>query len=247
MPFTARRLKLFWGAVDLEYVDESGYAPSQTFSGGLTSEAPGIGVRRASLRYSRAGMGPGEDVLVTHMDFLNLTGGEPDDSWTAGDFALLEAAISDWDTAIKAHRLASVVFDQIRWYRIGKGSPVPNPPVRITEVNTAGTSTSPLPPQTCMTVTLRPAARKQWGRMYLNFGNANGLTSIGALATGYVDLVANATASCFQVAQEGGFEPVVYSPTRGKAYTIEKLQVDDIPDVIRSRRFDLPTYKKIIP
>jgi len=39
----------------------------------------------------------------------------------------------------------------------------------------------------------------------------------------------------------------VFSKVRGKAYGIEHVQVDDVPDVIRSRRFNESTHKATHP
>jgi hypothetical protein len=37
--------------------------------------------------------------------------------------------------------------------------------------------------------------------------------------------------------------PVVYSPTTGSAWAIEHVHVDDLVDVVRSRRYTTPTTR----
>jgi hypothetical protein len=41
--------------------------------------------------------------------------------------------------------------------------------------------------------------------------------------------------------------PVMYSPTTGNAWSITEIHVDDIVDVVRSRRYIVPTTRQPKP
>lgn len=241
------RIKFFWGALDIVHSDESAYTTAQTKSLGENVSPPGIGVRRAQLVFTRAGIGSGEDSIVGHFDFLNLTSGNPDDTWTTGDFTTLETAIGTFFTSTAGMMWSKIVFDQIRWYRIGPGTAPPNPPVRITDVTTPGSGANPLPPQVALSVTFKTAVRKGWGRIYLPYATSGHVDSNGYVDASTCSNVANATKTLFDTAQAAEFTPVVYSPTRGKAFSIETIQVDNLYDVIRSRRYDKATLKEVRP
>lgn len=238
------RLKMFWGALDFQYADESSYTGAQVKAGGTDANPPGIGVRRASLVFSRPTLSPPQDQMLCHFDFLNITGGDPDDTWVDADFASIEGYIDTMWTTLKTYAASHVVFDQIRWYRVGPGVPPPNPAVRITERNVAGTGGAGCPDQVAMSVTLRTVPRRQWGRTYLPCAKQGNLTTDGRWSSSAVDGVASAVNTMLQAASTADFRPVVMSTTRQKAYTVEMLQVDDLADVIRSRRFRPATYRK---
>src|SRR4051794_20634981 len=96
------RFKFLWGALEAESGDPV-YTTSQTKTLGASAVGgDGIGARRAQLVFTRTPPGTGsEDVAVMHFDFLNMTSGEPDDTWTAADYTTLQADIAAWWTGIK--------------------------------------------------------------------------------------------------------------------------------------------------
>jgi hypothetical protein len=244
------RMKAFWGAVDVTFSDEAVYTGAQVKPLGTNANAPGIGVRRAMLVWEREPViGPPEDSAVSHVDFLNITGGNPDDTWTAGDFTTLEGLIDTWWGNVKGSVHSSTILHQIRWYRVGPGLSTPNPAVRITERDAPGTSVGDhLPPQIAATVTNRTAVRLEWGRMYIpDFTVATLKGENGRINTTYVDGLATNTDILYQAATAAEFYPVVWGKARNKVYTIESVQVDDLFDVQRRRRWDSPIYRKRIP
>lgn len=241
------RAKFFWGAIDIIHSDESPYSQAQTHAMGADALPPGIGVRRAQLVFSRATQVPAQDAVTTHLDFLNLTNGSPDDTWTDADFVELETLLLAYVQGLAATIPVSVVFDQIRWYRVGPGVLPPNPAVRIFEANFAGSAANSLPPQIAASVTLKTVPRRQWGRMYLPLMGQSALSPTGRFSNSAIDGVGLLTRTLFDGAVGVEKPPVVYSPRRGKAYTVETVQIDNVPDVIRSRRFNEKTYASIIP
>lgn len=241
------RVKGWWGDAELYYSDEAPYSPAQSKALGTNAAPPGIGVRRCQLVFARAPTGSVEDVATTHMDFLNLTGGEPDDTWVDADFLALEAAMSTWWGQIRGGTHTSCKLSEYRWYRIGPAVVPPNPPVRIAAGPlTLGVDSSALPPQVAMTVTFRPPVRRQWGRIYLpSPGGSKVDGTTGRILNAWITTVANATDALHGTAAAADFIPVVYSKARGKAFGIEQIQVDDLFDVVRRRRWDRPLIRTI--
>jgi hypothetical protein len=239
------RIKFWWGTVEAFSSDEGMYTAAQTKKAGDAATPPGIGVRRCQLIFNREPAGSTEDVATTHMDFMNVTGGEPDDTWVDADFTTLETAISTWWTAVKTHCHTTTKLAQYRWYRIGPGVFPPNPPVKITTFTPVpGTGTDAMPPQVAASITLKPPARKQWGRIYIpGLSIASATSGTGRIVSTAQNNFANATDTLHGTAAAADFIPVVYSKTRSKAFAIESLQVDDLFDVIRSRRWDRPLVR----
>lgn len=244
------RLRMLWGALDWQAGGGSPYSSAQTVSGGPSAVAgSGIGVRRASLIFARTTTGTfAEDVMVCHFDWLNLTGGSPDDTWTSGDYTNIEGDVTAFWTAMLPQISNRVTLREIRWYRVGSGVTPPNPPEHITTVGVAGTSTNDeLPPQVAMSVTFKTAVRKSWGRTYLpgftEGSNAGDGRILHAESTAVADKV-----SALVVAGAGhDFHLVVVSKHLSAALNVETIQVDDVWDVIRRRRYANPIYREVRP
>ena len=243
------RFRFLWGAVDIE-TDDSIYTAAQKASLG-ESAAPGtgIGARRAQLVFTRTPPGTfAEDVAVMHFDFLNLTSGDPDDTWTTSDYTTLETALTAWWTSIKSLVHTSCNFSQIRWYRFGSGVVPPNPPQRLTTGPGAGTgATAMLPPQVSTSIAFHTGPRKNWGRTYLPAPCQSSLATGGVLATSSVDTLAAAANTLVTTAASNDFYLVVYSKSLDSLLTVESIAVDNVFDIIRRRRWEHPTYRKQLP
>lgn len=241
------RAKFFWGALDIVHSDEASYTPTQTHAMGADGLPPGIGVRRAQIVWTRETMVPRQDAVTTHVDFLNLTNGQPDDTWTDADFTTVEQMINDMLTTIRPYHTTKVICTQVRWYRVGPGILPPNPAIRISGFASPGSATVGNAPQVAASVTLKTVPRKQWGRMYLPLNASSIEVGDGRFNAAAVDTVGSAVAGMVNSAVNAQFPPVIFSKVRGKAYTVETVQMDDVPDVIRSRRFNEATHKYISP
>lgn len=187
--------------------------------------------------------------MVT-VHFLNLTDSEPDSTWDGTDYGTVETAFSQLWTDIKDNYFSWLHLDQFRWYRDGPAfHPTPsegNPADRVTEVDVAGsltTGTTNLPPQVAISVTERTAIRKRWGRFYLPAPRVSQTTIEGRLQAAFVDEIADACEAAFNTCRAADLIPVVFSPTTENAYSVDELQVDDLFDVIRSRRWSGPTIR----
>jgi hypothetical protein len=201
------------------------------------------------LRFTRTAPGTfTDDVAEMHFDFMNITGGSPDDTWTTTDFTDLETLIFAWFTAVEGRMHTSHVFQEIRWYRVGTGVSPPNPAERVTLSGAGGTASSVmLPPQIAVSITLKTSARKQWGRTYFPGATTSSVTGNGQLGTGIVDDLANATDALAAGAATKQFYLGVLSGVAGSFFAAETIQVDDVADVIRSRRWRNATYRKDLP
>lgn len=244
------RLRMFWGAfdVDLVHADAPQYATTQIKDGGTSAAVgSGIGVRRASLVIDRAPAHASADPAFCHFDFLNVTGGDPDDTWTSGDYDTMEGHLTDWWNSVKTYVPVNYKLSEFRWHRVGTGIPHPNPAERTNIlVSSIGGSASGFPPQAACSITFRTAIRKSWGRTYLPIGAE-------ALGTGYVfthtavDAIAGATDTLVTDAAGDDFQLVVVSAAQTSSLAVESVSVDDVPDVIRRRRWKVETYRKVLP
>lgn len=241
------RAKLFWGAIDVVRADEAPYASQQVHPMGEDANPPGIGVRRAQIVFTRTGITPPQDVVTTHLDIQNFTNGVPDDTWNETDFTQAEAALNTGLVSSSSLWGPGIVVDQLRWYRIGPGIVPPNPAVRITDLNVAGAGSNHLPSQVAATVTLKTAVRAAWGRMYLPVGTTSMMDQQGFIVAAAVQQLFDAWNACLIELQSHDLHCVVYSKTRRKAYTVEHTQVDNVWDVIRSRRYAAPTQRLVSP
>lgn len=187
--------------------------------------------------------------MTTH-HFVKLDGGVPTDVWIGDDYAVVEAAMIDaWDDLKSLYR-DWMVLDQMRWYRDGPAfHPAPsegNPAARVTEFNNPGThvgASTHLPPQCAWTITERTTARARWGRFYWPAGLTTTVDAVGLIGTTTVELLADTFETFFNTCRAAELVPVVWSPTVESAFSVDTLQVDDLVDIIRSRRWSSPSLR----
>lgn len=231
-------------------------------------------LRKLQWRMSRAPSGGTvEDQVVCTFHFIRVSSGSPI-AWTdSTELAAVETALGTYWTAIAVKHQAWLHTDQYRWYKDGPAFwqlntagdafvPIPgNPAIRVTEVDAAGTGggANNLPPQSACSITEKTSRRTAWGRFFLPFDDVASTTSAGRISTSAVDSLVSQSVTFYNACRTAGVVPVVFSipkparPTRGggtlpaqggKAYEVLSLQVDDLVDVIRSRRYSSPTYRK---
>jgi hypothetical protein len=230
------------GWEDGVFWDEGGF--------GIAVWSAPVELRKLQIVFSRVAPGTvASDPAVCTMHFLNLTGGSPDSTWVDADFLVVETALmSAWDS-LKGYWTTGTTLDQLRWYKDGSAfHPTPsegNPAVRIVEKDVAGqASVPPMAPQVAVSITEKTALRRRWGRFYLPAparGNeGTGGTILGTLTTDLADVFH----TFFEACRTGDIIPVVFSPSLEAAYEVEHLQVDNLFDVIRSRRWKGPTVRE---
>lgn len=232
-------------------------------------------LRKLQWRISRAPSGgtvEDQDVMTFH--FIKATGGTPG-AWVDGtDLPIVETAVSTFWTALVGDYPAFMHSDQYRWYKDGPAFwelsgdgthyvPItPNPAIRVTEIDIAGTGSDSHynPPQDAMTVTEKTSTRTAWGRFYLPFIRQTNTDAVGRIATAYCDTIAAGVVTMYNTCRTANVVPVVFSvakPERPKkpsgtlpaqaaiAYEIASVQVDNLVDIIRSRRYSGATYRKV--
>lgn len=243
---------------------------SNPWAGGLDLlqwDAP-FELRKLTVSWRRTpSVGVVQDADQCTFHFLNLTDGDPDDTWIDADFTAVEGAFDTFWTYLKSNWYPpETILSEYLWRKDGPafrphGSSL-SPTVRVVPKSVAGATgtTSILPPQASMTVTEVTAAtfvasgvgvpghaegtgrtqtRNRWGRFYLPAMLA-GSTLDGRFTSTACDGVSLAVQAFYNTCVAADIIPVMYSPTTGSAWSITAVHVDDIVDVVRSRRYVTP-------
>lgn len=250
MATTITRFRAGWGLVDFEFssAEAPQYGATQfAYAGPSAAAGVGIGVRRATLIFNRNAATPADDAINCHFDFLNLTGGDPDDTWTTADFTTLETALLAWHTGMVTFFPSYAALERIAWHRVGPGVVLPNPAERILDLATpvVGTGLSTVAPQLATTLTLRTGIRRSWGRTYIPFAIAP--AAMGRVSTGNTDFVVSTGMTLLNAARSADFLMGVTSLARSSFLAAEALESDSTIDIVRRRRWKHTAYKKITP
>lgn len=192
-----------------------------------------------------------EDVVTNTYDFLNITSGAIDSSWTTADYQAVEGYLRTMYAALVSWFPSTWSVREFRWHLL------PDPAgdtaarrVAPPSSSVTGSATASVPPQIACTLTKQTASRKHWGRVYLGPISQSALagsTTSGRFSTTYVDAIAAAGNTLRSTCQLNDFPMVVYDRARLHFATVDSVRVDDIPDVIRSRRPDWVPYRKLLP
>jgi hypothetical protein len=208
-----------------------------------------------------------DDVRVCTFHLLKAPGGVPSATWDGTDFTAAKDAIAAFWNALLTYYPPGVKLTKIAFYKAGPDISPPQPPVHSADYSVQGTSgsTQILPPQVAITVTEMAGTKPHWGRFYMPAGVDTMLNAYGRVDTAFSTALANAADTMYQAFLTAGLPAVVYRaplpvrqtaeekrngvtpgslPARdGSAWTVDKLQVDDVFDVIRSRRWKFPTLR----
>lgn len=247
MATTKRHLSFFWGAldVDTEATATPYYASTDYHTIGTDATVGGgIGVRRATMVLDRSGYATPDDAATMHWDFLNLTGDEPDDTWTPADYTTLETLMSAWWNTLKGFTPGTTKLTRYYWHRVGRGITKPNPAIRISDIAVpvaSASSTFTAPPQAAASISLRHGKRRSWGRTYLPLAVVG---AGGRLSSSDTDGIVAATITMLNGAKSADFLGVVTSLVHDQAFIIDDVVCDSTCDIIRRRRFKHTTYIK---
>jgi hypothetical protein len=241
---------MLWGAFDVTIAEGTtpGYSPTQIVTGGPTAlPGSGIGVRRCTVTIDRSAVEAGLDPALMHFDFLNMTAGNPDDTWTSGDYTTLEGLLDTMYTALSSYLASGHSVTTYTWHRVGTGVTKPNPAERVFVKGSAiaGAGGSGMTLQTACSITFRTGVRKSWGRTYLPF-NA-GISTNRRPSSTQVSAVATAVGNMVSSAATSDFHLVVVSTPLRSSLNAEHVEVDDVLDVIRRRRHKRAINRTIIP
>jgi hypothetical protein len=198
--------------------------------------------------FDRTLLSPDEDVAIMTCHIREVVAGAPDvipiTDQGRTDFV---NNVSSWWAAIEGHISSNVVFRELRFYDVPSSPGVDmGPPVKVQPFGAPGTSVSnSMPPQCAISVTLKTDKRRTWGRMYLPNVTFPMLDSKGRL----VQTVATelCTAWHFLTTRAGtGAALCVFSRKEWTHHDPQQIQVDDIVDVIRSRRYSAAHFRQTL-
>jgi len=244
------RLRVLWGVFDITAAQATtpGYTTTQFASGGPSAvQGSGVGVRRCTVTIDRTLVEASLDPASIHFDFLNMTAGNPDDTWTTTDYTTLEGYITTFWNAIISKLPPNHVATAYTWHRVGAGVTKPNPAERI--LSTPGvsmpTGTGVNAPQVACSITFRTGVRRSWGRTYLPYGGV--LTSARRIPSADVTAIANAMNTLVTSAASSDFHLVVTSGHLSSSLNVEHIEVDDVSDIVRRRRHKRSVTKTILP
>lgn len=219
-------------------------------------------LRRAQLSWSQADAAVAtDDVRVATFDLIKLSGSTPVDTWAPADFTALQNAITTFWNGIKNGYTSRVSLVRLKVYKLGPNITPPQYPVYDAALSLPGTSSSTvqLPPQVAISVTEKAGQKLHWGRFYLPSPGATGLVdSYGRILPAALTQFADAADTMYESLRTAGIPVVVYRrplderkkkngvtlPARpASAWTVDDIQIDDVFDVIRSRRFKTPLLR----
>jgi hypothetical protein len=264
MPLTLADVRVWypWGTPFVELTDGSDAYPPATRVDTSNAEL-NAGLRKVTLAFETlAGGVRHDDLMLTGVHLLDDTA----TPWsTAARFEAAEAAIDAFWNAVKVQFPAATRLAELAWHRSGPAYDAPNSPgasvrrVLRSVVGTAGgTGTKELPRQVAWSLTERTMLRKRWGRMYLP-APASSVVVDGRVQLGSCQLMADAFRDFYAALLAADLVPVVYSPAQparskkkggslpakpAAALKVNTVQVDDILDVIRSRRLKRPLVRE---
>lgn len=243
----------------LIWPDQAGYGSDVVRA---VDENPGdpAYLRKLHVVWTRGGgTGRTDDVTLCTFHMAKLAGEDYTNNWVTADYVAAEARFNTWWLTLKMLYPTSVILAQYRWYKSGPAFPVSGPPVRITLPASAGTGTgNMMPPQVSANCTEKTRVRKSWGRFYLpagvtgaydadgrhnpaNIGTPTGVLYNG-LSSDSIPVHVFSPAHPPRKTKRGADLP--YSPAR--ALRVESITCDDIPDVIRSRRYKTAITKSTV-
>lgn len=206
--------------------------------------------RRCQLVFTDAGNQDSADRMTTTLDIANITGGQLDDSWTAADYTTVDTQVKAIVTAWMSIAQGRLRNTERRYYRMSfnpMSDPHPfaisGPPEKIILDTAAGQApvAGNQANQVAMSVTERTPYPHHWGRAYWPLPSAAQLDTAGRFTTSSITNFGNSMQAAFLALQTAEFFPVVpvtqvlKAPSRN-LLTITKLQIDNVPDVIRRRR-----------
>jgi len=191
---------------------------------------------RFHVIWDRTLLGAGEDVAVNTFHFDG-----------AATEAFHDAFVARFATAWPT--LQSFISNKYKVSRIKsyQEGPAPNFPVKDSAVSHLGSATtSPLPPQVAVTVTEKTFTPTEWGRIYIPGFSAARSNTVGRLTLDDVAIVANwaqALWADFTVAPV--HVPIVYQRSTAEEHQVLSVQVDDLFDVQRRRRYSAPLVRDV--
>lgn len=230
------RVGIHLTSAGLTYLEQKGYINLLD----EVDEQGGMEWRRLQCTFTRSTpTGTNEDVAVCTFDLVNFTDGVVDPTWTTGDYEAAEALFDTWWMAVRARTVTGTSFQSYRWYR--RSFPLSQqfgPPLRVTSDPVPGmvSAAETQPFQVACSVTEITPIPRSWGRFYLPGIGGDNLDNYGRWSSTCMDAIADATEALYEGLYTAQLVPCVPMAAAETLLNVQKIQVDDIPDVIRRRR-----------
>jgi hypothetical protein len=224
-----------------------------------TSEDPAAGEwRHVQIIWDDVSSGLPADAMVTTLDLSNITGGGLDSTWTSADYTtcdgILTTLVNAWGGLCDDH----VHSREIRYYKRlfnPYSNPKPfapsGPPEHVLPLVVNGTQPQAMPHQVAFTHTEKTTFPKHWGRSYWPAFAAGSIVAGGLVSNTVVDSWCTAVHTAYAALGAAEFFPTVpttqvdHVPMR-MLLGVTSVQVDNVADVIRSRRRHTTTYRKVL-
>jgi hypothetical protein len=199
--------------------------------------------------FDREGLSAGEDVAVITCHIRQVVAGAPDLLPVTDEGRdNFKGRIVNWWDEVQSFVAQQITFREARFYDVpaAPGTPMGDP-VTILAVDGPGTGSSgPLPPQIAVSVTYKTDKRLTWGRHYLPGPTRAMLDNSGRLEATAATGILNA--SKLLTSRSGtGAALTIFSRKEWTHHDPQTIQVDDIFDVIRSRRYEMPLFRQTAP
>lgn len=215
---------------------------------GRVDDAPAnMTISKVTISHRRFSTATLEDDLAQFsMHHLNITGGDVDNSWIESDFTALADAYTPFLTGLRGLQDNYTVISKLTIHSFPVGQ---NPGPAVLEVDQgalSGTkSGGALPPQCACAVTLKTAHRRHWGRIYVPGLTTDCIDGWGRLAPAYTGPLATVVGNHIGHCSDLGYPVVVFSEAGLSALEVGEVQVDDIVDIIRRRRFKATLHRDV--
>lgn len=195
--------------------------------------------------FDREGLAPDEDVAIITFHIREVIQGAPDIvPITDQGRADCVSALNDWWAQLQGIMVDDIMFREARFYDVPpeRGLDMGDP-VLVHTFGGRGTLTSnAMPPQCAISVTYKTDKRATWGRHYLPGIGVSQLDSSARLTFGAAQLIAEASHHLTDRSGTGSCL-TVFSRKEWTHHDPQTIQVDDIVDIIRSRRYSSPLFR----
>lgn len=197
--------------------------------------------------------GTREDVATTTHHIAKVVGGGLYSALTAAEYSGIETLLDTMWTNLMLRRAASWTVSEYAWHEkradhgtTENGSEAVGPAVRRTTKALVGNvSNSRLPDQNALTMSIRTASRKHWGRMYLpGFDSGHYDLAMGRPSNASVDSDAAAFHTYVAGLTSASCTLGVWTFKYKAFLDISELRMDNVPDIIRRRRPKQASYSK---
>lgn len=203
-------------------------------------------VNLAQVVFDREQLSPDEDVAIITMHWRGAEPGFPD-NWapmTSTERGNATQKIESAFQGIKARFTNKMSLREVRWYATHADGTPAGGAIEIQNVNMAFTGVdNALPPQVACSVTWKTDKRATWGRFYLPGLIQTQLAPNGRLLDSSADAIVAEMAGLADRGSTVTETLTVWSKKEGTHHDPQVVQIDDVLDVIRSRRFSSTLYR----